>query len=67
MSDERMVFMHGFSDQEALAIMRAVKGVATDPAGIAFSVSTDNNKSWSVEDLINEVREEHEYMRKNRG
>lgn len=63
--DERTILIHGFSNKEAVAIMRAVKNVVEDPAGVAFSVSTPTNLEWSVKELIQEVREEHEYMREN--
>lgn len=36
-----------------------------DPANIAFCSSTPNNLSWKVEDLIEEVQNEHEYMKQN--
>jgi ribosomal silencing factor RsfS len=63
--DERMILIHGFSNKEAVAIMRGVKSAVEDPAGIAFSVTTPNNLEWSVKSLIKEVREEHEYMKEN--
>lgn len=63
--DERMILIHGFSREDTMKILRAVKGSLDDPAGIAFSVTTDTNREWKVGDLIQEVREEHEYMRKN--
>jgi len=63
--DERMVLIHGFSREETIAIMRAAKSVAADPQGIAFTTSTPSNIEWKLRDVITEVREEHEYMRKN--
>ncbi|MCF7949628.1 MAG: DUF3783 domain-containing protein [Spirochaetia bacterium] len=63
--DERMVLIHGFSREETIAIMRAAKSVSSDPQGIAFTTSTPSNIEWKLRDVIAEVREEHEYMRKN--
>lgn len=63
--DERVVLIHGFSQEETIAIMRAAKSVAKDPQGIAFTTSTPTNIEWKLRELIAEVREEHEYMRKN--
>lgn len=63
--DERVVLIHGFSREETIAIMRAAKSVSSDPQGIAFTTSTPSNIEWKLRDVINEVREEHEYMRKN--
>lgn len=64
-ADERMVLIHGFSQEETIAIMRAAKSVVPDPQGVAFTTSTPTNLEWKLSDLITEVREEHEYLRKN--
>ena len=63
--DERMILIHGFTREDTMKILKAVKGSLDDPAGIAFSVTTETNQNWKVSDLIREVRDEHEYMRKN--
>lgn len=65
MEDKRVIYMHGFSKEEAVKIMRSVKGALETPADIAFSMSTQTNVEWKVKDLITEVAEEHEYMMKN--
>ncbi len=64
MSD-RVVFINGFSKEETVKIMRAVKGVIEDPDNAAFCMGTESNRGWLVSDLIREVREEHEYMKNN--
>jgi hypothetical protein len=58
----KVVFLHGFSKDEALAAMRAVKAAVADPASIAFSMSTETNLSWKVSDLVKEVSREHGEM-----
>ena len=63
--DERMILIHGFSRDETLKVLRAVKENVDDPGGIAFSVTTPTNLEWPVKDLVKEVREEHEYMKAN--
>ncbi len=63
--EERMILLHGFEREEVMKILKAVKSVTEDPAGIAFSVTTETNLTWTVEDLVKEVREEHEYMKAN--
>ncbi|HOJ98948.1 MAG TPA: DUF3783 domain-containing protein [Termitinemataceae bacterium] len=64
-----VVFLHGFSREQLGAIMRAVKAVAAetgmDPKEIAFATSTPTNMEWKVRDLIDEVRQEHEYLKNN--
>lgn len=64
-----VILMHGFSHEQMIAIMRAAKAAAkelgVDPLSIAFTSSTPTNMEWKLKDLIAEVREEHEYMKKN--
>ena len=67
--DNPVILMHGFSHEQMIAIMRAAKAAAkelgVDPLSIAFTSSTPTNMEWKLKDLIAEVREEHEYMKKN--
>ena len=63
--EHKVVFMHGFSQEEMTRIMRGVKSVVEDPGMVAFSMSTENNIDWKVKDLLADVIEEHEYMKKN--
>jgi hypothetical protein len=66
---EQVVLLHGFSSEQALAIMRAAKAAASDsgadPSEIAFAMTTPTNVEWKVSQLLAEVAEEHEYMKKN--
>lgn len=64
-ADERIVLIHGFSRDETIAVMRAAKTAVSDPQGVAFTTSTPTNLDWKLRDLIVEVREEHEFMRRN--
>jgi len=67
--DQPVVFLHGFTQDQLLAILRGAKKAAAeaglDPGVIAFASSTPTNLEWKVRDLIAEVREEHEFMRQN--
>jgi cysteine sulfinate desulfinase/cysteine desulfurase-like protein len=67
--DNPVILMHGFSHEQMITIMRAAKAAAkelgVDPLSIAFTSSTPTNMEWKLKDLIAEVREEHEYMKKN--
>jgi hypothetical protein len=67
--DNPVILMHGFSHEQMIAIMRAAKAatkeLGVDPLSIAFTSSTPTNMEWKLKDLIAEVREEHEYMKKN--
>jgi len=48
-----------------MKMMKAVKSTVKDPSGVAFSMTTPTNIEWKIKDLVNEVREEHEYLRAN--
>ncbi len=63
--DQRVVMIHGFSREETVLIMRAIKSAVQDPSGVAFTTTTPTNLEWKVKDLIDEVRQEHAYMQNN--
>lgn len=65
MDEHKVVFMHGFSQEEMTRIIRGVRSVVEDPASVAFCMSTENNFEWKVKDMLSDVIEEHEYMKKN--
>lgn len=64
-----VVLLHGFSSDQVLAVMRAAKAAAAeagvDPAAIAFAMTTATNVDWKVSKLLEEVSQDHEYMKKN--
>lgn len=64
-SGDRVVFLHGFSQDEIKKILSAVKLAFDKPLDVAFCMSTQNNMNWKVKDLISDVREDHEYLKKN--
>lgn len=61
--NDKVIFINGFSQDDTIKMMRAVKAVMDNPSDIAFAMGTETNRSWKVEDLIKEVREEHAYMK----
>ncbi len=65
MRDGKVILIHGFSNEEAFRVMRAVKAAAPDPGEIAFAVSTPTNLDWRIRDLVDQVRLDHEYMKQN--
>jgi hypothetical protein len=54
----KSIIMHGFSAEEAIAIMRAVKAASISPDPIAFATTTPTSLGWSVEDLLEHLEEE---------
>ena len=65
MADYKVIFMHGFSQEEMSRIMRGVRSVVEEPGAVAFCMSTERNLEWKVGDLIKDVTEEHDYLKKN--
>jgi hypothetical protein len=63
MEDTKMVLFHGFSQEETLKLMRAVKQALADPREAAFAMTTETNLDWKLCDLIEHVGEEHRAMR----
>jgi hypothetical protein len=65
MREGKLVLMHGFTNEEAVAMMRAVKAASVDPEEIAFAITTSTNLEWKIKDLVDQVRYEHEYLKEN--
>jgi ribosomal silencing factor RsfS len=63
---EKVVVMHGFSQEEALIAMRAVKAALQAQNEVAFAMSTETNLAWKLSDLVEHVLEEHEFMTKSK-
>ncbi len=65
----QVVFLHGFTHEQVIAVMRAAKKAIAesggDPAEVAFAMSTPTNQEWKVSRLIADVSEDHEYLKKN--
>lgn len=62
MEDFKAVILHGFSNEEALAIMRAVKSLGISANQTAFATTTPTSLQWKVEYLLEHLHEEHEMM-----
>lgn len=64
MSNEfKAVILHGFKDEEAIAIMRAVKALGLGAPAPAFAVTTPTSKKWKVEYLLKHLAEEQAMVR----
>jgi hypothetical protein len=59
MVDQKVVVLHGFEPEEALAAMRALKAALPAAGGAAFATTTETNLRWKVGDLVEHVAEEH--------
>ena len=58
----KVVVMHGFTQEEAVAAMRAIKVALQVQNEVAFAMSTETNLAWKLSDLVEHVLEEHEFM-----
>jgi hypothetical protein len=63
----KVVLLSGFSDEEALLAMRAVKAAVPEGKDIAFAMTTETNLTWKLSDLIEHVSEEHRYAMERRA
>jgi hypothetical protein len=63
MEEQKVVVLHGFSPEEAVAAMRALKAALPSAAEAAFATSTETNLEWKLKDLVEHVTEEHRQYR----
>ncbi|HOX48124.1 MAG TPA: DUF3783 domain-containing protein [Spirochaetales bacterium] len=61
--EEKIVILHGFTGDEAVALMRAVKAALPAAKEAAFATSTPTNLDWKLKDLVEHVAEEHRQFR----
>jgi len=54
----KAVIMHGFTAEEAFAIMRAAKALGHGSDSTAYATTTQANLGWTVEELIEHLGEE---------
>ncbi len=59
MSEQKVVILHGFEPEEALAAMRALKAALASAGDAAFATTTQTNMGWKVRDLVDHISEEH--------
>jgi len=62
-SEFKAVILHGFKDEEAIAIMRAVKALGLGAPAPAFAVTTPTSREWKVDYLLEHLAEEHAMAR----
>lgn len=56
---QKTVILHGFSQEEALAVMRLVKSAASDPAGLIFAMTTEQSLERPLKQTLADLAEEH--------
>lgn len=60
----RAIVMHGFTSEEALAIMKAIKALGPAMQQAAFAMTTETNMHWPLGRLLSELAEEHRMMQR---
>lgn len=63
----KAVVMHGFSNEEAFAAMKAIKALGFGDGSTAFATTTPTSLTWKVEYLLEHLKEEHEHMMTVKG
>jgi hypothetical protein len=63
MEEQKIVILHGFTPEESLAAMRALKSALPSAGDAAFATTTETNLGWKLKDLIEHVAEEHRQYR----
>ena len=62
---QRVVLMNGFSAEEMDTILKAVKKAVSDPQDVIFAMTTKTSVEMKLRDLIEDMTEDHEYLKKN--
>jgi hypothetical protein len=63
MTMQKIVVLHGFSPEETLEAMRAVKSALPSASDAAFATTTQTNLGWKLGDLVDHIAEEHRQYR----
>lgn len=63
--DNKVIILNGFSYEEIDKIMRSVKPHFDNPRDLIFAKTTPTSLKMTVEDLIEDISEDHEYLKKN--
>ena len=57
--EQRIVLLHGFTAEEAVAALKALKAALPEARDAAFATTTETNMGWKVGELVEHVAEEH--------
>ncbi len=63
--DNKVIILNGFSYEEIDKIMRSVKPQFENPRDLIFAKTTPTSLKMTVEDLIEDISEDHDYLKKN--
>ncbi|NBF40180.1 MAG: DUF3783 domain-containing protein [Spirochaetes bacterium] len=63
--ENKVIIMNGFTQQEIVAIMRAVRRLFENPGDLIFAKTTPKSVNMVLKDLIVDMSEDHEYLKNN--
>jgi hypothetical protein len=66
MEEQRIIILHGFTAEEAVAAMRSLKESLPAAKDAAFAMSTPTNLQWKLADLIEHIGEEDRQFKNKR-
>ncbi|MFO8064217.1 MAG: DUF3783 domain-containing protein, partial [Spirochaetia bacterium] len=61
--DNKVIIMNGFSQEELVSIMRAVRRLFDNPRDLIFAKTTPKSVNMVLKDLIVDMSEDHEYLK----
>jgi len=59
----RSALIAGADKSEAVALMRSFKSVLPGDADPSFALVTETGKDWTVDEYLDHIRKEHDYMK----
>ncbi|WP_422477728.1 DUF3783 domain-containing protein [Pleomorphochaeta sp. DL1XJH-081] len=62
---EKVVILHGFTNEQIFAVLRAVKREIGTTEDVAFATTTAHSLEMKLKEVVKDVSEEHAYMKKN--
>lgn len=62
---QRVIIMNGFSAEEMDTILKVVKKSVSEPQDVIFAMTTKTSVEMKLRDLIEDMTEDHEYLKKN--
>ncbi|MFP4010631.1 MAG: DUF3783 domain-containing protein [Spirochaetaceae bacterium] len=63
--DNKVIIMNGFSQEEIVSIMRAVRRLFDNPRDLIFAKTTPKSINMVLKDLIVDMSGDHEYLKNN--
>jgi hypothetical protein len=63
--ENKVVILNGFSNDEIVKVMAAVKQQFENPGDLIFAKTTPNSIKMTLNELIEDLSEDHAYLKAN--